>query len=86
MALRSGIIKGKQTSVSIIFLCLVFLVTAPVVYGATLDFTQCANDNAPGSKGDGTIDSCIWTNGALNAQNSDYAESDGVPQRLFFLH
>lgn len=51
----------------------------------SVDLTQCANDNGPpnANKNDGVIDACKWINGALNANNSDYAESDGVPMRAF---
>ena len=49
-----------------------------------LDFRQCANDDQIGSKNDGIIDQCEWITGAITQNNSDYAESDGVPQRYIF--
>lgn len=46
------------------------------------NLTQCAND----ANNDGIIEPCTWVTGALTTSNSDYAESDGVPQRWFFEH
>ena len=51
---------------------------------AASDFRQCANDDEIGSKNDGIIDQCEWITGAITPNNSDYAESDGVPQRYIF--
>jgi large repetitive protein len=69
------------------FLALLIILSTTLVYGASgNDFKQCANDNALGSKNDGIIDPCDWINGALIPNNSDYAESDGVPQRFIFRH
>jgi hypothetical protein len=52
-----------------------------IVY-ADSDFRQCEND----SNNDGIIQACTWIQGALQQNNSDYAESDGVPQRYIFTH
>jgi len=49
-------------------------------------FTQCANDDAAGSKNDGAFDQCEWITGAITQINSKYAESDAVPQRFIFVH
>ena len=47
-----------------------------------VDFTQCAND----TDDSGLFETCKWISGALQQNNSRYAESDGVPQRLIFKH
>ncbi len=60
---------------------MVLLMGAPAV-AQQVDFSHCQNDNAQGSKNDGIIDACVWGNGAINPNNSDYAESDAIPQRL----
>jgi hypothetical protein len=46
---------------------------------ASIDFTQCQND----TNNDNVVDTCVWSTGAINANNSVYNEADGVPQRLF---
>jgi len=61
-----------------VLVCLFF---AGSSYAAS-QISQCAND----SNNDGIIQACTWTTGALQQNNSDYAESDGVPQRWFFTH
>jgi hypothetical protein len=43
-----------------------------------LSWDQCQNDTDPN---DNAQDPCYWTNGALNTNNSIYAEGDVVPQR-----
>lgn len=43
-----------------------------------LSWDQCQNDTDPN---DNAQDPCAWTNGALNTNNSIYAEGDVVPQR-----
>lgn len=78
--------KHAKIFLSIFFIFLL-LFSSTVVLSATLnDFRQCANDNALGSKNDGIIDPCDWIQGALTPNNSDYAESDGVPHRYVFRH
>jgi len=62
--------------VGIVLVCLFF---AGSSYAAS-QISQCAND----SNNDGIIQACTWTTGALQQNNSDYAESDGVPQRYMF--
>lgn len=44
-----------------------------------IQFTQCLND----SDNNEAADSCYWSTGAINANNSVYTEGDSVPQRLF---
>jgi hypothetical protein len=71
------------------WICRIFaLVVILSFIGATAyaasDFRQCANDDKIGSKNDGIIDQCEWITGAITSINSDYAESDGVPQRYIF--
>ncbi|MEJ2696930.1 MAG: DUF11 domain-containing protein [Candidatus Sulfobium sp.] len=69
---------------AVIFALLVTLIltgwlTTPAFAAGQINFSLCINDNGAGSKHDGTIDLCDWSNGAINTVNSDYAESDGVP-------
>lgn len=64
--------------VGVALVCLSFVRSS---YAAS-QISQCEND----SNNDGIIQACTWTTGALNQNNSDYAESDGVPQRWFFTH
>jgi uncharacterized repeat protein (TIGR01451 family) len=68
---------------SIFALAVIFSFVDATTYAAS-DFRQCANDDAIGSNNDGIIDQCKWITGAINQNNSDYAESDGVPQRYIF--
>ncbi len=78
---------GMQTKMrlslaqAVVGLGIVLLMGAPVA-AQQVDFSHCQNDNAKGSKNDGAIDACVWGNGAINPNNSDYAESDAIPQRL----
>lgn len=82
--------KIKNTKNKGIF-CLSFLALLAIFFGLeTISYgdnlgsslTQCANDN----DNDGVINACQWITGALTGVNSEYAESDGVPQRWLFEH
>jgi hypothetical protein len=46
---------------------------------ADIHFTQCLND----SDNNDVMDSCYWSDGAINQTNSYYEEGMSVPQRLF---
>ena len=46
---------------------------------ANISFSQCRND----PDNDNEIESCQWTTGAVQSNNSCYREGDSVPQRLF---
>jgi uncharacterized repeat protein (TIGR01451 family) len=62
---------------------LIFLVSlSGRAYALDLDFRQCKNDY----DNSGIFEACEWITGALETNNSRYAESDGVPQRLIFEH
>jgi uncharacterized repeat protein (TIGR01451 family) len=85
--IRLGHGIGAPVSVGFLSLILVMGATTGRAHGQSVDLSQCANDDGPpnSAKNDGVIDPCDWINGSLNAQNSDYAESDGVPMRAFAL-
>src|SRR5512139_2578063 len=79
----NGKVKEIQWVCSILALAVILSFAGATAYGAS-DFRQCANDDQIGSKNDGIIDQCEWITGAITQNNSDYAESDGVPQRYIF--
>lgn len=78
---KNMVAERKKTGVLLLGTVFIFFSIAQSSYGAS-QLSQCAND----SDNDGIIQACTWTNGALVPNNSDYAESDGVPQRWFFTH
>jgi len=50
----------------------------PTAHAAvSADFMQCSNDNPPDDLGD-----CLWINGIIQPNNSQYQEGMSVPQRI----
>jgi len=73
--------SGRKALFGIFLLCLI-IVSAGTAFALDLDFRQCKNDY----DNSGIFEACEWITGALQSNNSRYAESDGVPQRLIFEH